>query len=166
MKIFNILFLAFFFFSFSNSCFAKTIKEVSSTTESIPDFETIYLDGARGLMGGVTTPTKAYKRTSDGQLVPVILNGGMLPGPQVVARGEDYFLHNFLPGLTNKFLILLLSISVVMFIVGGIMYLTAQGDTDMTKKAFDTIFWSVLGLVIAILSFAAVKFLVGINFTP
>ncbi len=97
---------------------------------------------------------------------PPILNGGILPGPESTTEGEKYLTNKFLPGITNGFLIALLAISVIMFIAGGVMYLTAQGDTDQTKKAFDTIFWAVMGLVIAILSFAAVKFLVGINFTP
>ncbi len=164
----NIFISALILFAINLNCFAKKIdpQTTSNTSSTNGDVEIIYINTANGIIDGGLKSTPAYRRPSDGQIVPTIVSGGLLPGPKAAITGEDYFLQNFLPGLTNKLLILLMAASVVMFIVGGIMYLTAQGDTDITKKAFDTIFWSVLGLVIAILSFAAVKFFVGINFTP
>jgi len=170
MKKIFILFSVIFTLSFSGNCFSKefNVEDSSPTptkTEQVPAFRTIKISTPAGLDGS-TFESEVQERRSDGQLFFPVLNGGILPGPKYVLTGKDYFIKNLLPGITNKFLIALLAVCVVTFVVGGILYLTAQGDTDQTKKAFETIFWSIGGLIIAILSFAAVKFLVGINFTP
>ncbi len=49
-------------------------------------------------------------------------------------------------------------IAVIMIIWGGISYVLSAGATDKTKKARDTILYSVVGLVVAILAFALVQF--------
>lgn len=48
--------------------------------------------------------------------------------------------------------------AVFMMIIGGISYVTSQGDTVKTKKAQNTILYGVVGLVISILSYAIVNF--------
>ena len=52
-------------------------------------------------------------------------------------------------------------ISVIMIIVGGIQYTTSRGDAAKIKKARDTIIYSVIGLVIALLAFAIVNFVLS-----
>ena len=49
-------------------------------------------------------------------------------------------------------------IAVIMIIIAGIEFTTSRGDATKTKKARDTIIYSVIGLVIALLSFAIVNF--------
>ena len=49
-------------------------------------------------------------------------------------------------------------ISVVMIIVGGIMYTTSQGQPDKVKQAKDVILYAIVGLVVALLAFAVVNF--------
>lgn len=51
--------------------------------------------------------------------------------------------------------------SVIMIIVGGIQYTTSRGDAAKIKKARDTIIYSVIGLVIALLAFAIVNFVLS-----
>ena len=48
--------------------------------------------------------------------------------------------------------------TVVMIIIGGITFLTSQGDPGKVKKGKDTILYGIIGLVIALLSFAIVNF--------
>ncbi len=50
------------------------------------------------------------------------------------------------------------AISVIMLIVGGIRYTVSQGDSAQVTSAKNTILYSIVGLVIAILAFAAVDF--------
>ena len=49
-------------------------------------------------------------------------------------------------------------VAVIMIIIGGIRYTTSGGDSAGIKSARDTIIYAVVGLVIAILSFAIVNF--------
>lgn len=52
-------------------------------------------------------------------------------------------------------------VSVVMIVVGGIWFATSQGDPNKTKRARDTVLYSLIGLVVAILSFAIINFVAG-----
>ena len=52
-------------------------------------------------------------------------------------------------------------IAVIMIIIGGIEYTVSRGDATKTKKGRDTIIYSVIGLVIALLSFAIVNFVLS-----
>ena len=52
-------------------------------------------------------------------------------------------------------------ISVIFIIIGGYMYATSAGDPGKTKKAKDTILYSVIGLAVALLSFAIVNFVLS-----
>ena len=52
-------------------------------------------------------------------------------------------------------------LSVIIIIVGGILYSTSLGDPGKVKKAKDTIMYGIVGLVIAILAFAIVRFILG-----
>ena len=49
-------------------------------------------------------------------------------------------------------------VAVVMIIIGGINYMTSQGDSTKVKKGRDTILYGVIGLIIALLAFAIVNF--------
>ena len=53
-------------------------------------------------------------------------------------------------------------IAVIMIIVGGIMYATSMGDPGKAKKAKDAIMYGIVGLVIALLAFAIVRFVTGV----
>lgn len=52
-------------------------------------------------------------------------------------------------------------IAVVMIILGGISFITSQGDTAKVTKARNTILYGVIGLVVAILAFAIVNFVLS-----
>lgn len=53
------------------------------------------------------------------------------------------------------------AISVLMIIIGGLMYTLSAGDPSQTKKAKDTILFAVIGLVIALAAGAIVTFVRG-----
>lgn len=52
-------------------------------------------------------------------------------------------------------------IAVIVIIIGGIKYVTSDGDSSKLKGAKETILYAVVGLVIAILAFSIVEFVVG-----
>lgn len=52
-------------------------------------------------------------------------------------------------------------ISVIMIIVGGIFYTLSGGDASKIKRAKDTVLYSVIGLVVALLAYAIVNFVLN-----
>ncbi|MDB5186546.1 MAG: rane protein of unknown function [Candidatus Saccharibacteria bacterium] len=60
--------------------------------------------------------------------------------------------------ITNTLLLLLGIVSVIMIIIGGIRYTTSAGDASRIKAAKDTIMYSVVGLVVALLAYGIVTF--------
>ena len=49
-------------------------------------------------------------------------------------------------------------VAVVVIIIGGISFITSQGDSSKVTKARNTILYGVVGLVIALLAYAIVNF--------
>lgn len=60
--------------------------------------------------------------------------------------------------LVNTLLFILGAISVIMIIVAGIRYTTSGGDASSVTAAKNTLMYSIIGLVVAILAFAIVNF--------
>ncbi len=62
--------------------------------------------------------------------------------------------------LTNTVLYAVGIISVVMLIIGGIRYVISGGDSKKVTDAKNTIMYAIIGLIIAILSYAIVNFVI------
>ncbi len=52
-------------------------------------------------------------------------------------------------------------ISIIMIIIGGLKYITSGGDSGKVSSAKDTILYSVIGLVVALLAQVIVSFVVN-----
>jgi len=52
-------------------------------------------------------------------------------------------------------------LALVMFIYGGIMWMTSAGNKDRVDKAQKTIIWSILGLILIFTSYALVNFVLS-----
>jgi hypothetical protein len=63
--------------------------------------------------------------------------------------------------ITNTILYAVGVISVVMLIWGGIRYVTSGGDSKKVTDAKNTILYAIIGLIIAILSYAIVNFIIS-----
>ncbi|MDB5165234.1 MAG: hypothetical protein JWM00_124 [Candidatus Saccharibacteria bacterium] len=60
--------------------------------------------------------------------------------------------------VVNILLFILGAIAVIMIIVGGIRYTTSNGDSSAITSAKNTILYSIVGLVVALLAYAIVNF--------
>lgn len=67
---------------------------------------------------------------------------------------------NIVTPIVNTLLFILGAISVIMIIVAGIRYATSGGDAGSVTAAKNTLMYAVIGLVVAILSYAIVNFVV------
>lgn len=74
------------------------------------------------------------------------------------AQGED--VNDAITNITNTMLFLLGAVAVISIIIGGFMYATAAGDAGKVKNAKNTILYSVIGLVVALLAWGIVSFTV------
>ena len=63
--------------------------------------------------------------------------------------------------VTNVLLFVIAAVSVVMLIIGGIRYTVSMGDQSAVTSAKNTILYSIVGLLVAILAFAAINFVIG-----
>lgn len=52
-------------------------------------------------------------------------------------------------------------IAVVMIVIAGVKYTTSQGDPGKVQSAKNTILYSIIGLVIAIMAFAITNFIIN-----
>ena len=83
-------------------------------------------------------------------------------GTDSIGGGEEQpKLEDGIKDIVNILLFILGAIAVIMIIIGGIRYTTSNGDAGSIKGAKDTILYSVIGLVVAILAYAIVNFVVG-----
>lgn len=51
--------------------------------------------------------------------------------------------------------------SVIVIIIGGIMFVVSGGSPDRTKTAKDAILYAIIGLIISLAAFAIVNFVLG-----
>lgn len=77
-----------------------------------------------------------------------------LPNPLKVTS-IPVFLGNVIKGILG----IVGSLALAMFIYGGLMWLTSQGNPEKIKKGQDTIVWAVLGLVLIFSSYIILNFI-------
>ena len=98
------------------------------------------------------------------ELRSTLPNGGVLPGSREVG-GTEYVKKRLLPGIINTMIVIILSASVLMIIIGGMMYIFSGGDPELTKKGTTIVLWTILGAILAILAYSVVRFAIGIDFS-
>lgn len=63
--------------------------------------------------------------------------------------------------ITNVLLFIIGAVSVIMLILGGFRYTVSQGDSSALTSAKNTILYSIIGIVVAILAYGVVNFVIG-----
>jgi heme/copper-type cytochrome/quinol oxidase subunit 2 len=76
-------------------------------------------------------------------------------------RGDKSNLTDIIHTVINVMLFIIGILSVIMIIFGGIRYTTSTGDKTRVDAAKNTIIYSVVGLVVAIVAFALVQWVFG-----
>lgn len=86
-----------------------------------------------------------------------VKNGVEAIGGDKNGRTADSFT-NLLTNIINILLFIIGAVAVIMIIIGGIKYTTSNGDQAQVTSAKNTILYAVVGLVVAIMSYAIVNF--------
>jgi cytochrome bd-type quinol oxidase subunit 2 len=66
-----------------------------------------------------------------------------------------------LTDIINTMLVIAGVLAVIMIVVGGIRYITSDGDSNKANQARQTIIYAVVGVVVAAASYAIVNFVIG-----
>ncbi len=64
----------------------------------------------------------------------------------------------YIKNIINTMIFVVGIIAVIMIVVGGVRYVVSNGESAQLKAAKDTVTYSVIGLVVAILAYAVVNF--------
>ena len=86
-----------------------------------------------------------------------------LSGGVSSSQGDDVpqdLANDVFKNVVNILLFIIGAVSVIMLIYGGIRYTTSGGNANSVTAAKNTIMYSIIGLVVAILAFAVVQFVV------
>jgi hypothetical protein len=91
---------------------------------------------------------------------------GTITGGAEAARGSDQTADLFgstgvFKTITNVLLYVLGAISVIMIIIGGLRYVISGGNSTNVTAAKNTILYAIVGVIIAILSYAIINFVLG-----
>jgi Type IV secretion system pilin len=83
-----------------------------------------------------------------------------LDGGAKCAQGnsQDGSLTNVFKTVVNILLFLVGAIAVIMLVIGGLRYVTSNGDQNAVTGAKNTIMYAIIGIVVAFLAYAAVGF--------
>lgn len=68
--------------------------------------------------------------------------------------------NSFWTNLINTMIYVIGAISALMIVIGGLRYTISGGDAGQTKSAKDTIIYAIVGVIIAIMSYAILNFVV------
>jgi hypothetical protein len=81
-------------------------------------------------------------------------------GVDAIGGGGQPTLESNLETIVNILLFVLGAIAVIMIVIGGIRYATSNGDSSSITSAKNTILYSVIGLIVAIMAYAIVNFVI------
>jgi hypothetical protein len=67
--------------------------------------------------------------------------------------------------ISSVLLFIVGAVAVIMIVIGGLRYVISGGDASQVQAAKNTILYALVGIIIAILAYAAVNFVIG-SFAP
>jgi hypothetical protein len=104
----------------------------------------------------------AYAAALSPQQQACIGIGGTLQGTTCKVGGAGGgVLSNVFKSAANTLIFVVLAISTIMVIIGGLRYVLSGGDSSGIKSAKDTILYSLVGIGVAITAYAIVNFVVN-----
>lgn len=75
--------------------------------------------------------------------------------------GQTASITNVFKVVVNILLFIVGAVAVIMLVIGGLRYVTSNGDQNAVSGAKNTILYAIIGIVVAFLAFAAVNFVVA-----
>ncbi len=101
--------------------------------------------------------------------VPVAYAGDCTDAASCMQQGTDkanggatnQTVQDLMKTITNVLLFIIGAVAVIMIVVGGLKYMTSNGDSSSIASAKNTILYAVIGLIVAIMAYAIVNFVIA-----
>jgi hypothetical protein len=68
----------------------------------------------------------------------------------------------FIGKVINSILGVVGSLALLMFVYGGLIWMTSSGNQEKVKKGRDTLMWAAIGLVIIFSAYGLTRFIIGV----
>ncbi|MEI7425092.1 MAG: hypothetical protein WCK10_03175 [Candidatus Staskawiczbacteria bacterium] len=81
---------------------------------------------------------------------------------QLYRPPSPYSLNTLGSSIETAIWVVFTCIVVVCFVVAGILFLTAMGDAEKVKTARSAFIWGVVGIVVGIVAYSAVRIITGL----
>lgn len=78
-----------------------------------------------------------------------------------ICKTNPDLIGGILKNVINFILYLAGTIAVIVIVIGGLRYITSDGDPQKASQARNSIIYALIGLAVAVLSFSIVNFVVG-----
>lgn len=74
--------------------------------------------------------------------------------------GTPATIQNTFSTIANTLIFIVGAVAVIMLVIGGLRYALSAGDSSAVKGAKDTILYALIGVIVAVIAFAAVNFVI------
>lgn len=118
--------------------------------------QAVVVSGFALLAGGVLTPVTNVAAVDPGAEIQKGINAS---GGKTTAGSAS--LQKSVGTITDVLLFIVGAIAVIMIVVGGLRYVLSGGDSNAVSSAKNTILYAVVGLIVALLAYAIVRWVVG-----
>lgn len=115
---------------------------------------------------------KLAVKFGEGVAITAILAGQALAAPTELTKGSEsarptgasgelFGAGGIFQRIADILIFIVGAVAVIMLIIGGLRYVVSGGNKDGVEGAKNTILYAIIGIVVAALAFAAVRFIVG-----
>jgi type IV secretory pathway VirB2 component (pilin) len=102
-----------------------------------------------------------YAVSSAVLMLPIVVSAQYSVGPPPGGMADQADANTLLMDIINWLLAILASLSILMIVVAGIMYITSQGDEGRVESAKKWLVYAIVGLVVALLGYVIVRAVSG-----
>lgn len=112
------------------------------------------------------TITARANPVTDGNADPVVTKGNADPVgySQKLTNplGEGTTIHSLIGKAINSLMGIVGALALLMFVYGGLTWMTSSGSQDKVKKGKDIMVWAAVGLIVIFSAYGLVKFIINI----
>lgn len=107
------------------------------------------------IAGGLATASRAFAES------PTDAISGGLKKVKTSKTQKEIKPSTIIGNVVSVMLFIVGALAVIFIIVSGIQFITSGGDTTKATKARQTLTYSIVGLIVAVLAYAIVRFVLG-----
>lgn len=109
---------------------------------------------------GMFTMSEQAVAQSSGQEAACTGSGGEWDNGKCENPGEEANVAGVVKTIADALLGIIGAVAVIMLIIGGFRYVVSAGDSSALESAKNTIIYAIVGIVVAFMAYAAVRFIV------